>query len=83
MLYYFKWFELILLLFILNVTLFSILFTYIVIEGLTVTASSYSAFKTSQTFYGKYNPSLNSNSLFHVGADILNLLSLLLYYFYR
>ena len=63
---------------ILNVILFSILLTYILTEELSIFPSCFFKiyrylFRISDT---EYNPSGNSNFLFHVGADILNLLLL-------
>ena len=53
---------------------FSILFTYIHIEGLSVFSPGYS--KQSWIPDADYDPSGNPNSSFHIGADVLNLLFL-------
>ena len=50
---------------------------YILIEGLSVAVSFLKTYlKLSWIFGTEYDPSGNSNSSFHAGADILNLLSL-------
>ena len=49
----------------LNVILFSILFMYIIIEGLSVTVSCLIIISDTE-----YDPSGNSNSSFHIGDDI-------------
>ena len=57
----------------LNVILFSILFMYILIEELSVFSSCF--LRNIQNNL-EYDPPGNSNTPFHVGADILNLLFL-------
>ena len=67
----------------LNVILFSsILFIYIFIELLSVTVSCFLMIYSKWSWIpdAEYNTSGNSNSSFHAGAGILNLL--FLYYFY-
>ena len=55
-------------------TLFSILFTYICTESLSVFSLCF--FKMPWISDTEYDPSGNSNLSFHVRADILNLLLL-------
>ena len=68
--------------FILNVILISIFFTYILIEGFSVAASSFFKIYPKKSWISgtEYDPSGNSNFSFHFGADILNLL--FFYYFF-
>ena len=56
----------------LNVILFSILLTYICIEGLSIFSLYFFKIypKQSSIFYTEYDPSVNSNSSFHVGAYV-------------
>ena len=63
---------------ILYAILFSILFTYILIEGLSVFSPCFLKISSKQYWISdiEYYPSGNSNSWFLVGADILNLLFL-------
>ena len=63
---------------ILNVILFYILFTYILVEGLPVFCPCFFKIylKQSKVSDTEYDLSFNSNFSFHVGADTLNLLFL-------
>ena len=61
-----------------NVILFSILFTYIFTDGLSIFSPYFFKIYSKQSliFDTEYDPSGNSNLSFHVWADILNLLLL-------
>ena len=58
--------------------LFSVLFAYILNEGLSVFYPCFFKMYSKQSLISdaEYDQSGNSNSSFHVGADILNLLFL-------
>ena len=62
----------------LNVILFSISFTYILIEGLIVFSPYSFKIRSKQSWISdiQYDPPSNSNFSFYVEADILNLLFL-------
>ena len=64
--------------FILHVILFAVIFTYIIIEGLSVPVQCFFkiCLKYSWISETEYDPSGDSNSSFYVGADILDLLCL-------
>ena len=63
---------------ILNVILFSILLTYILIDGILIFSSCFLKYTQNNLESDtEYDPSGNSNVSFHVGTHILN--SLLLY----
>ena len=67
---------------ILNVILFSILFMDIFVDRLTVFSPCFFNIYSKKSWISdiEVDPSGNSNSAFHVGADVLNLL--FLYDFY-
>ena len=68
---------------ILNITVFSILLTYICPDGLLISSPWFFEIYSKQSWISdtEYDTSGNSNLSFHVGADILNL-SVIVWAFY-
>ena len=67
----------------LNVILFSLLFTYILIEEISITVSCFLMIYSKESWLSdaEYDPSDNSNSSFHVWAYIINLIIFVWHFF--